>query len=625
MNKDNAFFNHSEKAMLGVYELYGNGHIFMPINTNMNYSTELMTQVHEMSHMYLDMFSSIGVLLKFLNYRKNIEKEKSKVQDIEKKIMIISSRINEIHEIYANNIELLWTEKVFGITEKKRIWKIKGKKYQSYISYFEDILSYKIPIEEKIIIIQKMIFWSLNIDIFSVDFINAFSTTEGLIEFFEINHPKKRLNKICDYYKDNNNIERFQFDLINISQFISIYGEFSEAVNISLYSNVLSSLISMNMVSNSTDTIDYESFNKIIYNIMESKIKVFADEYLNISEGNISKMLSEDFLFIRNVKNNSAELVNCYANSTGLKYEGCLVESQIFLKSLSTIKAIMFKYEDIEAIKNQLLGRYNEIRKIVLINNIEQIQSILINMQLGEEEFYIGDLYPEDIKNFFTVGTVVSRNDINTLYMFPTIKELSKKLIERNNLSNQVLYSSEREYIKIFASFKREDKILNFIKWFYAFITGDPDELTNNDKSVGKLTHGIVRNLFDSLLVLRTNNNYLRNSFIYPTEFTVGQPFYSIMQYDKFGNTGRIELGNTNDIKYVIFFISKKSAYSYLNSRYKKNLNEYKIVGIDLIYWNAIRDILYKENIFVVVLDDYLSGGKCWNARQLNEHLHKFR
>lgn len=85
MNKANNFFSDFEEVVLGIYEIYGNGQIFMPINTNMNYSTELITQIHEMSHMYLNMFSNMGILLSFLNYRKNIEKEKRKIQKIEKK------------------------------------------------------------------------------------------------------------------------------------------------------------------------------------------------------------------------------------------------------------------------------------------------------------------------------------------------------------------------------------------------------------------------------------------------------------------------------------------------------------------------------------------------------------
>ncbi|MBS6685241.1 hypothetical protein [Thomasclavelia spiroformis] len=618
MNKANNFFSDFEEVVLGIYEIYGNGQIFMPINTNMNYSTELITQIHEMSHMYLNMFSNMGILLSFLNYRKNIEKEKRKIQKIEKKIEFILGRISEIHEIYANNIELLWIEKVLGTTERDRIWKIKGEKYQSYVNYFENILSLEISIEEKIEIIQKMVFWSLNIDILSADFIEAFSTIESLERFFEVNHPKKRLNKIYNYYIDNNDIQKFKLNLIDISEFLNMYDKDNVIPRISLDFNKLSRLISVNENNSTTDSIDYEFFNKIVYNIMESKITVFSDKYLSVDEGNMSKMLSEDFLFVRSIKNNFVELLSCYKNSKELKYERCLAESQDFLKIFSTAKTIVFKYKDIEVIKDQLSDRYSKIQKIVLIDNIQQIQELLVTMQLNEEEFYFGDLYPEDIKNYFTVVAVVSRNDINTIYMFPTIKEISKKIIKKNNLSNRVLYSSEREYIKIFASFKKEDKILYFIKWFYAFITGDSDELTNINKSVGKLTHGLIRNLFDSVLVPHNNSDYLVNSFFYPTELTRGQPFYSIMRYDKFGNTGEIELGSKNGIKYIKFFALKELANIYLSRNYKKNLNNYKVVGIDLIYWNKIRDYLYKKNIFVVVVDNYLFCGKCFNAKQIN-------
>lgn len=62
-------------------------------------------------------------------------------------------------------------------------------------------------------------------------------------------------------------------------------------------------------------------------------------------------------------------------------------------------------------------------------------------------EFYIGDLYDDNVNNFFTVLIFADRLQSGVIYIFPTTKKLAKRIIENNRLSNIVVYANDRAFL----------------------------------------------------------------------------------------------------------------------------------------------------------------------------------
>ena len=120
--------------ILGKYSYQEGGSIYISINENMKYKTEVNTQIHEMNHMHLDNVTTLGNILKILEIERcctpTIDVTHSSL--IEKYQQIIKRKTADIQEIYANGIELLLLQHLGNDIVKKEAYQLKTEKYKQY-------------------------------------------------------------------------------------------------------------------------------------------------------------------------------------------------------------------------------------------------------------------------------------------------------------------------------------------------------------------------------------------------------------------------------------------------------------------------------------------------------------
>ena len=111
---------------LGTYDFREGGSIYIPVGINMQCNTENSTQVHEMYHLFLNSSTCYGVILSLLDMERiNELEDSSRHARLEQCMMILSARMQDIQEIYANTMELLWIQEYEGPDAMKQAYENK--------------------------------------------------------------------------------------------------------------------------------------------------------------------------------------------------------------------------------------------------------------------------------------------------------------------------------------------------------------------------------------------------------------------------------------------------------------------------------------------------------------------
>ncbi|MGM2621179.1 MULTISPECIES: hypothetical protein [Bacillus] len=198
--------------VLGSYSLRDGGYINFSMGKNLELGTEINTYIHELFHMHLTNCSNLGFLLLLFEKECNLaleELDKSHYNKIRELSTIIFNRTVNVQEIYANNQELLWIEKNINLEIKKEFFERKPKYYQKYCSKMNIITNNQnLNNEEKRYWIERICLHSLNIQIYSDEFLNSLKSKKNLSEYFsKENHPDTRLDKALEKYSRNENFE----------------------------------------------------------------------------------------------------------------------------------------------------------------------------------------------------------------------------------------------------------------------------------------------------------------------------------------------------------------------------------------------------------------------------------
>ncbi|GGH68632.1 hypothetical protein GCM10008014_51250 [Paenibacillus silvae] len=579
-------------TVLGFYKTRGGGSIQLFIGPNMEFGTEHTTQVHEMYHMHLTNMTTLGSIISIFELERVMSEELDMKQSnrIKKFIDIMSERALEVHEVYANNMELLWIRENIGPEFERKAYNSKTMKYQNYCDTLKIITEDKtMNTLEKQQHIELICMYAMNIDSLLTEFIDSLRN-DRLSQFFNNErHPSQRLKKAIIMYNQGK-LESLSghsaYDINKFAKQIQLDGILKHLD----WTEVLKEYNKAHKESG-----EIKNIISLYNDRMEESIQAFDLSAINVfRDPSFSERDSVGLFSIKECANlddaeNNFYLIDHIVDDGKSKYISEESSKKSTMKLIQNRLCVAIPLREYDLNNNQ--PRYLEsIGKLVIVL-FEEYQECdnWLTCELSKGEVYIGDLYDESVNNFFTVLFFARRNNPDTIFVFPTIKRLGKKLIEKNKLSDRVLYSNQKEFLKIFSYLSNEANMLKVIHWFMVFLTNTKGEFSSLQDSAIKLSFDFTRTLMNTVFQIK-QKNYYRQLAALPTLWTEAQPFYAVMEFKGKHNTGDIITVTKQD--YPLFFISNQDAVEYL--RYNPSLDDFRIVGIDRHYWNEIKPFLLR-------------------------------
>lgn len=594
---------YSEKIkILGRYNFQEGSYISIPMGPNMELGTEASTQVHEMYHMHLMNMTNLGLALQILEMERVLAEEKDYVQKerMGKYIEIISKKILNVQEIYANNMELLYVSEIGGIEAAKKCYDNKPKAYKNYCDVMNVITENKnLSFAEKQNLLNALCMYAMNIRISSEYFITALESDRKLIQYFDSeNHPERRLKKEIELYVSGVYIDvKDSFDL----DIISFINKIKERRIVKYIDDFLPELnkVYENMLNVNKNNVEH--LNEVYYKNIEESIKVFDFSTIKVQRGiSFVEQKPVSFFVIKNCMNLDNKNENYYVIGHQVyKNEPIYISTEAtgfelveLLKNATCVVVHFYEY-DIE----KCCPKYFETQGkpvIVFLDDYRDCYSWLQD-ELEKDELYIGNLYDNQVNNFYTILFFSKRNDPNVIFVFPTTKRLAQRLINDFELTDIVLYTNQVEFLKILSCLDNELNMLKVLQWLLSFFTDSKGEFSPLFDSAAKMNFDLTRTLMDSVLKIKVKN-YFEYLAALPTKKTVGKPFYALMQFDGENNTGVIRAGTDKELP--IFFYSKQEASKWKSKYITTNhdISTYQVVGVDIRYWKTLKEFLLKRD-----------------------------
>ncbi len=208
-----------------------------------------------------------------------------------------------------------------------------------------------------------------------------------------------------------------------------------------------------------------------------------------------------------------------------------------------------------------------------------------------EEDLFVVDLYPKEVKNFYTMLFFRKRKAPDIIYVFPTLKYLAEKLPEK--LRQKVVFSEEQESLQMFSCLGDEIRMLRVIRWLMSFLSGAGGE-NSGEQAASVLSLGFVRSLIDSAM-REKRDEYWRYKSSLPTTETVSDGFYALMEFQGRENTGKMCSQEYQGKGCPMLFMKKEDAETYLNHRPQNE--KWKLVAVDDCYWKVLKEYLQTGDV----------------------------
>ncbi|MED3786804.1 hypothetical protein P4576_05995 [Peribacillus frigoritolerans] len=609
--------------VLGNYSLRDGGNINFFMGKNLELDTEINTYIHELFHMHLTNCSSLGFLLHLFEKECNLALEAqdelhyNKIQDLS---AVIFNRTVDVQEIYANNQELLWIEDNISSDIKKKSYELKPKNYQEYCNKMNIITNDKnLNNEEKKYWIDKLCLYSMNIHISSNEFIDALKSKQKLSQYFSReNHPNTRLDKAIEKYTKNDSFD--EDAKIRIKDFLT---RMKSLGLIKYFDEDLPELDQIATIFKNGDSLDerkLKNFIKLSQKNMDEKVKLFDFYNLKVVRvDNISNYLDYGVFAIKNCENiinkeNFYLITEALLESTPTYVSDEAPYNFLYNEKIKVIGISSYEF-DLVYMKPSYID-VKDSPVVVLIDSYREAKEI-INKILMEGELYIGDLYDKSVNNFSTTLFFRERKEPKIIFIFPTLKKLSLRLIKELGIDDCLVYSSDKHFKKILSIFGDELEMLKFTKWIFSFVMKSSCSFGVIEDPATKMSFDITRSLANDIMEIRIPDYYNLYAAL-PTKKTVGEPYYSLMEFKNEKNTGNIQ---TTDQKIIIFFINKNDALNYkkrLLEMYPES-NNLEVVGIDRHYWDTVKKHLSKVKINICIcLDVEKNIGKLVDLQELD-------
>ena len=582
--------------ILGKYSYQEGGSIYISINENMKYKTEVNTQIHEMNHMHLDNVTTLGNILKILEIERcctpTIDVTHSSL--IEKYQQIIKRKTADIQEIYANGIELLLLQHLGNDIVKKEAYQLNTEKYKQYCDKLLFVVeNSELEYAEKHRIINLLCFYAMAVEDGFVELITGeINECWKLENYFNTNmgNPNSRLDYGIECLKQND-LEKLVFCITNQNIIKVIEGLFDD--KILRYSEGIAEIYKVLDIKIRNNDISEEVINYWIENYqrkIEERIRVFDFNFLKRLEitSNVVELTNKNICILNIYNNgNGEEKLRVYThNNREGEYECYEVDKSALELLIDDINCVCIPSTDYLFLerKPQYFKSINKL--FVLFEDYRECDS-WIKDTVVKGEFYIGDLYDNKVNNFFTILVFADRLQSGVIYLFPTTKKLAKCIIENNGLSNIVVYTNDRAFFTVVAALGTKLDMLKDIQWIMAFITGSKGDFNPEIDSAAKLGYDFTVNIANSLFDFFEKDDYY-SRYVLPTDRTKAKPFYIAMMFKKGHNTGKI---CSCDERYLILFPSKTLGEEWIikYSVERSGEEEPFIVGVDKLFWKELR------------------------------------
>lgn len=546
------------------------------------------TFIHELQHVHLNYFTVAGAITEILRVELNVtpETDKKHYEKIKELIEILCEGFQDLQEIYANSMELLWVEEHQGIAQAEKLYERKDEGYKRYSRRFSEITKCCKTLEEKRQIIHRLCVRAARPALEVSQFATLLTDAEGLRGYFEREgNIEKRLEQIVADYKNAASGEDNDYST-SVTEILPLLIR----NDILVYSTELIAF-SLNVVENMEERDLIELLENHYQDSLIEKTKVFdfrlAAEKMKVVH---RKWEKEYFCIIKHhsellCPEEDYLLLSC---SDSGSYIGQEVTKEELGEAITLAKAVVIDFDEFDIRKNR--PKYFSLQDtplFVVLTEYRQCEKWIA--EIIEEDLYFVGLYPEDIQNFYTVLYFRRRKEPGIIFVFPTLKCLAKALIEKMGLRDKIMLSQEQKSLKLFAGFADELQMMYVITWILSFVSETRWDGTRMQKASSMLSLGFVRTLLDSALEFRGKGYWAYQSAL-PTMETVSDGLYALMKFENEENTGVLCSQKYNGIDYPIFFRDRASARHYREQRLDRQ--ELKIVAVDDYYWHMMSGYL---------------------------------
>lgn len=599
-----------ESVTLGHYNYRWGGSIYIPMGVNMEYSTTAGTIVHEGNHMHLDHATTLGILLEAFeietfyvpankrNYMDKLIKLKS----------IIRSRMAEVQEIYANAVELLLLEELGGMEEARRCYNNKTSEYKAYCDKWDGILDQtELSTEERRKIINTICFYACGTDRTVDEFVDILCKGQLSSVLDGDDAPIKRFTfALTCYHKDQEKIlvdsicrQKPEEILIMLHErkFLEYANEYYLELK-NLKHNIDQGLLKAGQLKDSM-----EEYQKNIW----EKIKVFDLSNIKVQRQDLIENHGDGIFIIKNCEN-LLDKDNYYIIShdgRGQKpvYISSEESKEKTAESIRGVKCACIPSREFDFLnKKPFYLDKCKVPVFVVFTDYRDCER-WIREEVLPNDYFIGDLYDDTVKNDFTVLFFAERKRPDIIYCFPSVKQLALMMMDEL-LLNDVIYAKDKEFLKLFAGFGNTLDIMQGVQWLLAFFTDSRGEYDVEKDQAAKLSLDVVTTLLNKSF--RIGEDEYKYRALLPTRKTRPEKFFCIMKFDGAYNTGQISAQPDGNI---IIFPSKETARIWIEACSEKcGAFHDEVMVMDRYYWNNLKKRLKIQKMNIYLFVRYLAG-----------------
>lgn len=561
------------------------------------------TFIHETQHAHLNYVTTVGEITELLRYEWicSPETDKEHREKIKTLIEILCQAFEELQEIYANSMDLLWIQEQQGIEQARMFYKRKSEGYRIYSQKFNKAAEKCVTTEEKRRFVHNI----------------CIKASEPLCNNEEYSRMLAEPERLKEYYNNEGSMVKRLEEILDGNESVRKKGRKTDKAGVW---NLIPSLVDRQILKYSGGMIGIG--RKIAESMREDELeKLIQNKYQDMI---IKKTCAFDFQIVLDGMKIVHEKWNAHYCCILKKYSRLLCPEKDYMligwndaghyigqeitpdeveNVVTHSKAVVVDFDEFNL--HKMCPRYVGVQDtpvFVLVTEYHQCESVVEELYKGE--MYCADLFPEKVENFYTILFFRKRTEPNTIFIFPTIKVLAKRLIGRLSLKERVMLSEEESSLKLFSAFNDEVRMLSAITWLLSFVSGTAWDGRTMQNAAIMLGSGFGKTLMDSAFKFRCKD-YWKYRAALPGMDTVSDGLFALMKFDGRENTGVICSVKENGKSYPVFFRSRDSAMEYIKQMTPQT--GFKVTAIDDFYWAVWKERL--EQIYGKCCL-YLGGGR---------------
>lgn len=590
-------------VILGEYSFQNGGSIYLPMGVNLKYQTGAITEIHEIFHSHLQLASVAGILMSLID----IERECAETSDQEwaarmgKANRILGHRTRMVQEIYANSMELAFLYHHSGAGAMWEQYETKPEGYKQLCGWFLPCIEdSQVDYGTVSSVITGLCVQALFMEIDVSEWQGIFENEGNLTEFLDRHgYFEQRFYHLYQEWKTRNITVSGSTEQLEPEQLfkkLRLTGLFKYCLD--LAEEGMKKARSMNLEG--MDYIEKQT----------EKVKTFDVSRISVNTKIDEKMLYPEAVFV---------IKNCYGlerkenffvlgradMEDGSHYAGYEWNTEQLVKFQKDAEFLIIPFAEYDV--SGRTAKYLPEKPgllFVMIDSFYDCQEWLKKWK-GNAELFTGDLFRKEVESFFTVLFFSVRGKPDTVFVYPTTRELAERLKVFIGAYDDILYSEEAEFLKIFAGFGSTLSVMKGMQWLFAFLTNHKVGGVKREAPESWLGIDLFRAIMDSVLQMK-DISYFRNMARLPTRSTSGSPFWVLMEFLDGKNTGSMK----SDERGLLIFPTKETAEGWnLQIRMAgKDRIKYSAVGLDRYFWEFVVKALRKVKQKVCLCIDVEKG-----------------